>query len=166
MNTPLMHSNEIELIERYLDQDTTMLEYGSGASTAYFAEKVKHLTSIEHNQRWVKVVENKIQNLSNVEYVVIPTTNVKPAPKDLFAKYIDWPKTQNRKFDVVFIDGRARQWVAESVQNVIDETSIVLVHDWGPIVDGSGMKRPRYDRILDFYDVVDQAGTLVALKKK
>lgn len=162
-NKPLMKDVEIELIEKYLNENVNMLEYGSGASTAYYAPKVKKLTSIEYNKKWRGKVANSIADIKNVELVLIPCKHLVPATYSVYRKYINWPKTRNDIWDVVLIDGRARQWVAESILNNITKDSIVLVHDWGPL---DNPKRKRYNRILNYYDVVEEAHTLVALTKK
>ncbi len=54
---PWMNQKEVELIEKYLNKDTIMLEWGSGGSTLYFSKKVKTLYSIEHD----KTYYNKIK---------------------------------------------------------------------------------------------------------
>lgn len=162
-NKPLMKDVEIELIEKYLNENVNMLEYGSGASTAYYARKVKKLTSLEYSKKWHKKVEDSIKKLKNVELVLIPCKKVKPATYDIYRNYINWPKTRKDIWDVVLIDGRARQWVAKSILDNITKDSIVLVHDWGPL---DNPKRERYNKILNYYDVVEEAHSLVALTKK
>jgi len=162
-NKPLMQDNEIELIEKYLNKDVNMLEYGSGNSTLYYSERVRKLTSLEYNRRWFNKVDEQVKKLPHVKLVFIPCKKVKPATYKEYKEYIDWPKSQKEIWDVVLIDGRARQWCAKSILDNITKDSVVFVHDWGPL---DNPKRERYNRILDWYEVVEEAHSLVALRKK
>jgi len=162
---PMMKANEWEFLSSSLQKDHVMLEYGSGSSTSFISSYVKKLYSVEHDRDWYKKVKDQTKHLPNVEMIhVAPNTNkpgkLKPAQYDWFVDYINWPKTQNTIFDVVLIDGRARQWVAESILDNIRDDSLVFIHDYGK------RKRPRYDRVLEFYDVVEEVHTMVQLKKK
>lgn len=168
-SAPLMKPVEIELINRYLSPDVNMLEYGSGSSTCYYASRVKTLTSIEYNKSWYFKVKDDLENRghSNAELILIPCPQEKPGTYKTYSKYIEWPLTQTQTWDVVLIDGRCRAECAKSVLMNITKDSVVLVHDWGPLNNPDlGPKRPRYNSILEDYDVVAQAHTLVALKKK
>lgn len=166
MTIPLMKPNEWEFLKSYLRKNQIMLEYGSGRSTSIISNYVKQLYSVEHDAKWYNKVSNDIKHLPNIKYFHVPPTIVpknkvlKPAKYEWFVDYINWPKTQDVTFDVVLIDGRARQWVAESALDNIRNDSLVFIHDYGK------NKRPRYDRILEFYDIVASEHTMVLLKKK
>lgn len=60
-----MDNKEIELIDKYLNKDKIMLEYGSGGSTLYFSKFVKEYYSIEHNKLWYDKIKGKTNN-SNI----------------------------------------------------------------------------------------------------
>jgi hypothetical protein len=91
-----------------------------------------------------------------------------PSKKEWFIDYINWPKTISQMFDIVMIDGRARQWVAESILGNITENSLVFLHDYTDYwpENKPRIKRRRYNRILNFYDIVDAQDTLALLRKK
>jgi predicted O-methyltransferase YrrM len=78
-----------------------VLEFGSGASTIFFATRSKKLYSIEHAPEWSKTVQELIKLLpdsSHIEYILSPrpySDRVKDLPKD-------------EKFDIISIDGRDR----------------------------------------------------------
>lgn len=160
---------EIELINKYLNKEVNMLEYGSGASTCYYAPRVEKLTSIEYNRSWHHSVQTRIaeEKHDNVDLILIPCPQEKPGTYKTYEKYITWPLTQDQIWDIVLIDGRARRWCATSVLPKITKDSVVLVHDWGPLNNPDlGPKRPRYNPILEDYEVIEEAHTLVALRKK
>jgi hypothetical protein len=166
---PMMTKNEWEFLKSYLHSDQIMLEYGSGISTGLLAKLVNTLYSIEHYKDWYNRVVKEIKGLDNVQYLYIPKES--GAPKEdrnldpkFYEKYINWPKTQDVIFDVVFIDGRARQWVAESILDNIRDDSLVFIHDWNPKLKPK--YRMRYKRILDLYDIVKSENMMTLLRKK
>ena len=170
--TPLMTPEEWEFLKPYLKKDMVMLEYGFGNSTKIYSGLVKKLYSIEHHQRWYSRMKPGLAKCDNVDYIHIRATGkfkkYGPSKPEWFKDYINWPKTTSEIFDIVMIDGRARQYVAESILDNITEDSLVFIHDY---TDGwpdkyPSKKRPRYDRVLKFYDIVDARHTLALLKKK
>jgi len=118
----------IIFFNKVLDKEMIGLEYGSGRSTLFFANKLKKLISIEHHSEWHEKVakllsENK---LSNVDYLLIPEQVNGELNEDIeletnllkldgseqrneffnyYNKVNDYP---NEYFDFVLIDGRAR----------------------------------------------------------
>jgi len=59
-----------------------------------------------------------------------------------FRDYIEFPKSLNEKFDVIFVDGRARVEAALSVlrNKLLNTNGVVMVHDW---------HRPEYKVLLN-----------------
>lgn len=74
-----------------------MLEWGSGMSTLWFAQRVQNLTSIEDYQPWYDKVKLTLDKVQNVDYQ-LKTGN------DYFTldNYLD------RTFDFILIDGSER----------------------------------------------------------
>lgn len=83
----------------------TVLEFGSGASTLFFASKELNVISIEHDKEWYDKIQDELKNrnLSINNYLLLerPYNNICETLKD-------------EKFDLVFIDGRDRVLCAES----------------------------------------------------
>ena len=65
-------------------------------------------------------------------------------------------------FDAALVDGRFRLAAALKLLNFVHSESVVFVHDFwmrmGPVF--------RYNRLLDFYDVIGRARSAVALRRK
>ncbi len=107
MPHPWMQPDEIVALERLIKPEFHVLEYGSGASTFWFAERVRKVTTIEHSGEWL----NQILPLPpNVDYVfqppAWPCSKFGPAEVGQFDKYIEAPKDLCPDF--VLVDGRAR----------------------------------------------------------
>lgn len=158
--SPWMSNQERSLIEDNLNKDHIMLEWGSGGSTISFAPLVKKIYSIEHDPAWFRKVDSLKAN--NVDYFLVESNRGRSAddtPKEDFIDYINKVDDLNvDRFDVVFIDGRARKYCAEKVLKYIDENSLVFIHDF---------ERPRYrNYVKDFLDIAEERQRMALLKKR
>jgi len=161
---PLMHEHEYEFIEKYLNSDDTLLEFGAGQSTIYFSGIVKKVISIEHDIDWINKINDTIKAYDikniNLHYVKYNLPEPIPCRYEQFKDYIEFAKKKKFKFTKVLIDGRARKYCAKSIWNVIDENIIVFIHDFN---------RPDYQKTLKYYDIIEQSEKgqgIVALRKK
>lgn len=128
--TPWIAQAAIVILEKLLTRDMVGFEYGSGNSTLFIASKIKHLTSVEHNDHWFRIVTKKLSEraLSNVDYHCIPprlealsdelenvlpnlsligdpSFRIRSEYRDYFAFVRSSP---DNHFDFILIDGRAR----------------------------------------------------------
>lgn len=156
---PWMTDKQIELIQQYLKINHIMLEYGCGGSTLYFSKYVKTYVSIEHDSEWIKKIQNMIDHKTNIElYYCAPNNPIKlpvwtGCPVD-FKDYINYIDTiQYKYYDIVLIDGRARQYCAKKVLNYVDKDSIIFVHDF--------FERERYYTIKQYYCIIDKDDTTI-----
>tara|TARA_R110000744_G_scaffold41592_4_gene94002 strand:+ start:1122 stop:1745 length:624 start_codon:yes stop_codon:yes gene_type:complete len=189
----MMEPEEISMIEKYLNSDNIMLEYGSGGSTLHYSKLVKEYYSVEHNPRWhhlikdiipenchTKLIHNKFNNVnvdsktwkhlspnSRVDWQTLLTGEYYNA----FKEYIEYPTTINKKFDRILIDGRARPECAKYVYDYINDDAIVFIHDfYKELYDDKGKHmrtggRPHYHILLEKYKIIDSIETLVVLVK-
>jgi hypothetical protein len=127
--TPWTTPASIKFFKKCLNQEMVGLEYGSGSSTIFFARRLKHLVSVEHNRSWFKYIKDKASKLyiTNLDYQFIPTNNPE-ITKEIPADYINLNiqdkrikylkqyhnysqfvlKFPDNYFDFIIIDGRAR----------------------------------------------------------
>lgn len=160
-----MAKDEYQFIEKYLNKDDILLEWGCGNSTIYYSGLVKKLISIEHDIDYFNFIKNAINayNIDNIEQIHIPAHYPQPNPSryEQFKDYIEYPSKNNLKFTKVLIDGRGRIYCAFSIVNMLNENVIVMIHDFN---------REEYQYVLDYYDIVDRITHtrqgIVALKKK
>jgi len=65
-NTPWIVFGAIQYLESKLNTKSTIyFEFGSGASTLFFAKRVKSLISVEHNREWFQRVSSVVGQLKN-----------------------------------------------------------------------------------------------------
>ena len=161
-----MQPAEIAFLKRYLTPTTTVLEWGAGGSTVEFSPLVKSWHSIEHNPTWFERVKEETKAMTNVKLsLVLPEIENPPRPSQgaHYISYIEKPRKFHKKFDLIYIDGRARPECAKEALNHLKSTGIVVIHDF------FDKYRPHYKIVLDWYDVIDgieQRPSIVALKPK
>ncbi len=158
-----MHKSEIELIEKYLKPEYTMLEWGGGGSTLHFSKLVSKYYSIEHDTTWYNNLKKEIP--SNVKLYNIPLDIelTFPTIKECVNTYVEHISSLDvKRFDAILIDGRGRGWCAEKALDYIDKESIVFMHDY--------CLRPNYHIVEQWYTVIESIcntpQTIVALRKK
>ena len=107
---PWLTPQAVRLLEGWLQPTDRMLEYGSGRSTMWFARRVNHLVSVEHNPLWYERVEASLkeQRLNNVVYL---KKSIEGSP----AEYTLVPEQfENNSLDVILVDGRLRDICANA----------------------------------------------------
>jgi len=125
----LKHDNPIEVCE-----------WGSGNSTIFFPcyllnQGIKyHWTSIEHFVPWFDIVRRGLadEKLENIDYALVDSTmesDKDKQRKQLMVDYINFPLSLNKKFDVVFIDGRKRLDCLKVASRVVKPDGMVFLHD-------------------------------------
>jgi len=157
-DTPWMHTDEMRAINHYLKADMTMIEYGAGGSTLYFAPKVARYFSVEYQTEWFwrtkSAVENR--NLGHVQMALRPPEFPQehphlPALPGQFASFSNYASKTGEIFDAGLIDGRARIECAINVAPQIRPGGYLFIHDY--------CHRERYTSRLEelrpFYELVE-----------
>jgi hypothetical protein len=137
----------IEFLSTVDFTDYTILEFGGGQSTLWWAGRADYVFSVENDTTWFNYINPKVSKLRNVEFYLC---------SDLLEYAI---KPLGKQFDLIIIDGGDRYLCAQTSLKVIkSEGAIVLDNSegfWGgdhngtyPIVElfqRSGFMR------VDFY---------------
>lgn len=141
---PWMKSKEMDIITEVLTnlKPSQCLEWGSGYSTLLFPSLLPELIlwhSIEHNKEWFDLIVKQIDNPKiSLEWVESdnkdysnsgPYNEKKEGVYVDFKTYINYPLQFNKKFDFIFIDGRARKHCLAKAIEMITEDGVIVVHD-------------------------------------
>ena len=177
--------SEQEFLMSYVNSETDLLEYGSGSSTLVLQDKVKKLVSVEHHEGWYNELKPKLN--ANVLYIYAPPDNSDwenqysivnndsirkntagdDGTFEDFNTYVMSPNGWG-KFDIVFVDGRARAacaWFATSLLK--DENSRIFIHDFGPETKHPHLPyRTYYDIVNNFLEEEDHVKTMYCFKAK
>lgn len=98
-----------------LHTDLTVFEYGSGNSTQWYAPKVKHITAVEHDAEWVKLVRKKLPANANL------------VQKELGDAYIQAVAESGEKYDIIIVDGRKRVKCATFAADFLSSRGVVIL---------------------------------------
>lgn len=110
-NIPWYTYPTIEYINNLDFSNKSILEFGSGSSSIFWAKKCLEIISIEHNKEWYEKVK---QNLSINQKIFFTENN---------SNYENLVKKFDKKFDVIVIDGIRRKECAESIINYLNSNS-------------------------------------------
>jgi precorrin-6B methylase 2 len=113
---PWMNFSMVEFLQERLPSDVRLFEYGSGASTRFWAKRVRQVISCEHDETWYARIGADLPDNAHVFYQKLDEEN--------YARAIS---AQDGEFDVVVVDGRLRPMcVRHSVTKLTDRGVIVL----------------------------------------
>jgi hypothetical protein len=151
--------NEEEFFFNEINENSKVLEYGSGVSTTEIANKCKTILSIEHQENWYDKMKNEIPNnceliFKNPDLPYIEGGDC--GTYEEFKSYIEAP-INNGPFDVILIDGRARVSCASICHKMSHENTIVFIHDY---------HREEYQEALNYLELINQVGTMAKFKVK
>jgi len=117
----------LEAISKWDWSNLTVLEYGSGDSTAWLENKCKKLTSVESNPEWFATVKSRIKDPKKVNYIL---AEVNEGDQVNGYKYIDAPDTfKGINYDVVIVDGIMRYECIEKALTIKRPLKLI-VDNW------------------------------------
>lgn len=145
---PWMVFGCVDFLDDWLKPEMLVFEYGSGGSTLFFASRVKNVLSIDHNPQWFKIIKETIEqkNIKNIEYNLMEPIIDSDFDKknylnpnhflsageefsgknfSTYVKAID--KFNDDFFDLVVIDGRARQSCISQAKTKVRKGGILLL---------------------------------------
>jgi len=114
--------DRVEAFLTELGGQARVLEFGSGASTVWLARRSATVHSVEHDDFWAGRVRAMLADTPGLR--ATPRVHVPPVPSSAtpvvasgapsgrgldFAAYVDVPATLATTFDLVLVDGRARE---------------------------------------------------------
>jgi len=157
---------EEDFLFSHLTKNMEVLEWGSGSSTIAIAKRVKEVTSIEHDRAYFKILEAK--KIPNVNLYFVNRNQIEKNGHDGtyadYKDYIEYPKRLKKKFDLIFVDGRARVECAKIAVSLLKPNGVILIHDYrnpNPKCD-----RLEYREVENFLNIQDFAYALYSFKPK
>jgi predicted O-methyltransferase YrrM len=129
-NEPWLTKQANSILMFLLKKTDRGLEWGSGRSTIWFAKRVAHLTSIEHNKEWYERIFSKLKNehIENVTYLFCETEEQKESNSNCeYVRIVD--RFPNNSLDFVVVDGIYRDYCAYLVVDKICPGGVLIVDD-------------------------------------
>lgn len=109
---PWLSRRAIAFLDHELNDGMRMLEWGSGRSTGWFAARVQHVTSVEHDAAWHGRVREGLaaEGVSNVDLRQVPVSDGEAADHWAEHPYVMIvTEFADESLDVVLVDGLFRQ---------------------------------------------------------
>jgi hypothetical protein len=107
----------IAYLEKRLNKNISIFEYGSGDSTIWFSHRVKSIDAVEHHEAWHQYVSSKKSNNMEVLHVKL----------DKDGAYCRAISSLNKRYDLVIVDGRDRNNCIKQAVHHLTEAGIILL---------------------------------------
>jgi len=117
-NVPAMTDTCISFLEKHVNKSHVVFEWGSGASTFWFADRCNTIWSVEYFKDFFEILQKRAQDKININLILKEPDEIKhfnyiakhssasgKSFKD-FVHSID--KFKDNYFDIIVIDGRVR----------------------------------------------------------
>lgn len=109
----------IDFIKTRLNKELTIFEYGSGNSTLFYAQRVKRVVSVEHDEAWFnKIVKEKA---SNAEMIFTAL--------EKGGEYSKKAMLLGEKFDIIIVDGRDRVNCCKNSVDALTANGVLVLDD-------------------------------------
>jgi len=136
-NVPWLTPQMNEVLDSLLQASDVGVEWGSGRSTLWFAKRVSHLISVEHDSTWVAQVKVMVKNAGandKVDYISSPVSD-KFGKIDAQARYGELAdeyvnvlkKCKDESLDFALVDGVERDRCALACIDKLRSGGIVIV---------------------------------------
>lgn len=121
LDVPWWTYGSIDEVESWLSQrssDVRAFEWGSGASTIWLARRVASVNSVEHHAEFGAMIQQQLATFPNAQLdIVEPVPTEAPAIGSAkeghggldFSDYVEHINSVGGMFDLIVIDGRARE---------------------------------------------------------
>jgi hypothetical protein len=116
---PWVSYSMIYFLEKYINKNMKVFEFGSGNSTLFFGKKVQKVVSVEHDLEWYEKIS--IISPKSVEIVY--------SELEYNGDYCRMIRNYNEKFDIIFIDGRDRVNCLKNSIDYLNDNGIIILDD-------------------------------------
>jgi predicted O-methyltransferase YrrM len=135
-----------------------VFEYGSGASTLWLARRASEVHSVEHDRGFGEMMATELDQFDHVTlHIVEPAVSERPVVASAkeghhgldFADYVAAIDSVDGDFDVVVVDGRAREACLKAAQSRLAPGGIVVFDNsrrrrYREAIRASGMLERRF----------------------
>ena len=144
LDLPWWTFDAVEAVEAHLaaKPEARVFEWGAGASTVWLSKRAGTVFSVEHDPVWEKQVKHSLAAFENVDIRHVPAqlSGQRGSSKQgfeglYFDDYVRAIRDVPGKFDLIVIDGRAREACLEEARARLAPGGIILLDDF---------KRERY----------------------
>lgn len=110
----------IHLLNERLTREMTVFEYGGGNSTLYFGDRVRDVTTVEHNPEWHAYLKSKARENCRVLFQEL----------EYDGAYCRTAAATGKRFDIIVVDGRDRVNCARHALSALSERGVIIFDDF------------------------------------
>ena len=149
----------IHWLERVLRSHHRAFEFGSGGSTIWLARRVQSVVSVEHDSKWAGIVRGRLSANATLHVAEAWGDGTEAPEGDPYTGVL---RDTDERFDLVLVDGMARNASARLAVDRLAESGMILLDDadrpaYRPAHEH--LRRHGFGR-LDFYGPKPGAGHL------
>jgi hypothetical protein len=138
LDVPWWTYGSIDEVESWLDQrdgDVRSFEWGSGASTIWLARRVGSVNSVEHHAEFGGMIQQQLAAFPNAQLDIVEAVrsetpaigSAKEGHHGLdFRHYVEHIDAVGGMFDVIVIDGRAREACLTAALPHLDPDGVIV----------------------------------------
>lgn len=108
----------IEYLSQFDFSNKLVFEFGVGYSTLYWSNRAKNVTSIEDNPTWYKKWQEEFN-----------APNLTLKQRDEGEQYFNAISEDNKKYDVIIIDGKCRAECAQTAIKALNSGGFIILDD-------------------------------------
>lgn len=123
-SAPWLTANSINLLEQIVKKSDVCVEFGSGRSSIWLAERCAELTSIEHDKAYFGLVSKQLAHLQNANVIFRSIDDGKSERSD-YASTIE--KLNDNSIDLVLNDGKCRDQIALSAVKKLRKGGVLVI---------------------------------------
>jgi hypothetical protein len=116
---PWMNYPVVRILQERLTKDLNLFEFGSGYSTLFYAEKVRAVTSVEYDEKWLHIIKSQLPDNVNIIF----------KQQDVDGDYCRVINSTGEKYDVVIVDGRDRVNCIKQSISALTSKGVILLDD-------------------------------------
>lgn len=126
-HSPWLTAESIRFLNTWLLSKDVGLEFGSGRSTTWFASRVSHLISVEHDAKWYRKVANDLSllTLSGKVRYLLHEDGIRESAASGYVRVVS--EIQNDSLDFCLVDGVSRDHCAISVIPKIRPGGVIII---------------------------------------
>jgi hypothetical protein len=128
---PWMNFPVVRILQERLTKDLNLFEFGSGYSTLFYAKKVRAVTSVEYDEKWLNIIKSQVPDNVNIIF----------KREDVDGDYCRAIGETGDRYDVVIVDGRDRVNCIKQSISALSVKGVILLDD---------SQRERYQEGIDF----------------
>jgi hypothetical protein len=120
----------LHFLQQRIRKEWTVFEYGAGNSTLWWAGKVRHVYSCEHDNQWYKLLIQRLPGNATVRFHEL----------DNGLEYAKSIREHNLRYDVIVIDGRDRINCARHAVDCLNDQGVIIWDNSERPEDAEGYK--------------------------